>query len=78
MDHDLSKCQLGDYVATLKGWSKVKVTKHDATYPICVGGRSFSLNGYDSFNDKIPSCFIEPPKFWFEIIGPKPCKFKKG
>jgi len=76
MDNDLSKCKVGDLIATVKGWVKITSRAMDY-YPIYVESKTYTLDGKREDDDKAPSAFVEPPEWLLEYIGPKPCEFKK-
>jgi len=78
MDSDLSTCKIGDMVAIEKGW--VSVSYIDRDYIETENGYRFTLDGKHILNGEVPSCFIVPPFFWLDFIGPKPipCPFKKN
>jgi len=76
-DSDLSKCRVGDYVASARyGW--VEIVTHDKSdtegYPIRIKERGswFTYEGFLDKGDKAPSIFVTPPQWLLEIIGPKP------
>jgi len=81
---DLSKCKVGDNIATVQyGWEKITNICHDEEYIILYIkniSKIFHYNGFSSNEDKHPTAFTEEdcPSWLLEIIGPPPCKFKKG
>jgi len=78
MDNDLSKCKVGDWIATLFGWEQIEdIDSIDDGYPIRINGRPYTREGFFYLVHKAPSAFVEPPEWLLEYIGPKPCPFKK-
>jgi len=89
MDNDLSKCKVGDWIATAIGWLKVQCIDENSEYPVIAkcqierkdpiinNCRTYTNNGHYYKNDKAPSAFVEPPEWLLKYIGPKPCEFKK-
>ena len=85
MKSDLSKSKVGDWIATVM-WGWLKITK---LYPGNRYGVEFKTND-DTVNvthngclykfDKYPTAFTAKacPQWLIDIIGKKPCKFKKG
>ena len=78
MDNDLSKCKVGDWIATLYGWKQIEeIGSLNDAYPIQIDSRFYTREGFFYIVHKIPSAFIEPPEWLLKYIGPKPCEFKK-
>jgi len=77
MDNDLSKCKVGDKIATLLGWKRITSIGFNSEYPIDIEGVLYTLNGHYLEDHKAPSAFVDPPEWLLEYIGPKPCEFKK-
>ncbi len=75
---DLNKVKEGDYIATIPfGW--VKVVRIDKSNPYSIRTKlgAFMKDGTRQIEEKAPSAFIKPPEWLEEIIGHKPCEFKK-
>jgi len=78
MDNDLSKCKVGDWIATLYGWKQVEeIGSLNDKYPILINNKLYTREGFFFIMHKAPSAFVEPPEWLLEYIGPKPCEFKK-
>ena len=80
MDHDLSKCKVGDWICTAQfGWVQINTINDSLLHPISVVldgyEETYTLNGFHHKDDKFPSAFIEPPKDW--NAEPRPHRFKK-
>ena len=79
---DLNDVKVGDWIATIAwGWVKVIHVFSNEPYPIhveCNSSYAYTFDGKDALRDKAPSAFTVPPKWLVEIIGLKPCEFKKG
>ena len=76
MENDLSKLKVGDWLATVpKGWIKIDDIDTGCTYCIC---DKYTIDGKYHKSDKYPTAFANPPQWLIDIIGPKPCEFKKG
>ena len=76
MDHDLSKCEVGDWICTVQsGWTKIKNIDEEDYYSIETNDDSYTIYGFHQEYDKFPSAYIEPPTDW--NVGPQPQDFKK-
>jgi len=79
MDNDLSKCKVGDWVATLYGWAQIEeIGSLNDDYPILINNLLYTREGFFYKAHKAPSAFIDPPGWLLKYIGPKPCEFKKN
>jgi len=81
MDHDLSKCKVGDWIWTIKfGWVKININNRDSIYPITILKKNkyyaYTYDGKFDITDNYPSAFVVPPKEF--NAGEPPCEFKKG
>jgi len=79
MDNDLSKCKVGDWIATIQfGWIQIDmIGDMESRYPISTAETTYTSSGKHFIENKVPSAFVEPPEWLLEYIGPKPCEFKK-
>jgi len=78
MKNDLSKCKVGDLIATALGWEKIaKITKIYHCTHIHVASGVYTVDGKLDKSDKAPSAFIDPPDWLLEYIGPRPYPFEK-
>ena len=78
MNNDLSKYEIGDWIATTAGWKQLNEINHNFTaYPISIGDKTYTPDGRYKVEDIVPSAFVEPPEWLLEYIGPKPCSFEK-
>jgi len=78
MENDLSKCKIGDWIATTVGWKQLNTSDYtDVTYPIAIGDKTYTSDGKYKVEDIVPSAFVNPPEWLLEYIGPKPCEFEK-
>jgi hypothetical protein len=77
-DSDLSKVKTDDYIATIQfGWVKVINIDKNSPYSIVTKYQAYIKDGKRQVGEIAPSAFIKPPKWLEEIIGTKPCEFKK-
>ena len=78
MENDLSKCKIGDWIATTVGSKQLNTSDYtDVTYPIAIGDKTYTSDGKYKVEDIVPSAFVNPPEWLLEYIGPKPCEFEK-
>ena len=80
MKNDLSELRVGDWLATVQyGWLQIKnIHYNNNIHPIQTNHEYFTFDGKTHNYDKYPTAFANPPQWLIDIIGPKPCDFKKG
>jgi hypothetical protein len=77
-DNDLSKVEVGDYIATIRfGWVKVFSISVNDEHPVETTCESFLFNGRYTEYDIAPSAFTRPPEWLLILIGPKPHTFRR-
>ena len=69
MNHDLSKCEVGDWICTAQfGWVQINTINSSFIHPISVVldgyEETYTLDGYHNKDDKFPSAYVEPPEEW--------------
>ena len=78
---DLSCVEVGDWICTFRvGWDRVAslLSGTSILYPILTeSGITYTIDGKRRKTDRVPTAFSEPPEWLIDIVGPRPCDFKK-